>query len=112
MLNSLKDTAAAYGATAEITELGACPAASMTKTSSQMVIDSIVRTHGQEAVAKDCGGGGEDFHYYKMHKPTMKAAYFGLGVGATPGLHAATMHFDPQYLPMGVDVMVSMWWNT
>lgn len=100
--------ATGYGATATISELGACPAAEYDDDLKQMVIESIVRTHGQEAVAKDCGGGGEDFHYYKMHKPTMKAAYFGLGVGATPGLHAATMHFDPKYLPMGVDVMVDV----
>lgn len=101
-------TAEAYGATATIEELGACPAAEYDDDFKQMVIESVVRTHGEQALAPACGGGGEDFHYYKMHKPEMKSAYFGLGVGATPGLHAATMHFDPQYLPMGVDVMVDV----
>ena len=38
----------------------------------------------------------------------MKAAYFGVGVGAEPGLHAATMHFDDSHLVMGVDVFEKM----
>ena len=104
----VQGTAEAYGSTATISELGFCPAAEYDEDFKQMVAESIVRTQGEDALAPACGGGGEDFHYYKMHKPTMKAAYFGLGVGATPGLHAATMHFDPQYLPMGVDVMVDV----
>lgn len=101
-------TAQAYGATATISEGGACPAAEYDDGFKAMVIESIVRTQGEDALAPACGGGGEDFHYYKMHKPSIKSAYFGLGVGATPGLHAADMHFDPKYLPMGVDVMVDV----
>ena len=66
-------------------------------------------THStEEALAKDCGGGGEDFHNFKMAKPSIKAAYFGVGVGATPGLHAANMSFDPKYLENGVKVFVDM----
>lgn len=38
----------------------------------------------------------------------MKAAYFGVGVGATPGLHAATMHFDDSLLKLGVNVFENM----
>lgn len=43
-----------------------------------------------------------------MAKPSIKAAYFGVGVGATPGLHAANMSFDPKYLENGVKVFVDM----
>ena len=39
---------------------------------------------------------------------TFKAAYFGLGVGATPGLHNADMHFDPKYLINGVNITVEV----
>lgn len=41
---------------------------------------------------------------YKLARPEIKAAYFGVGVGATPGLHASTMHFDDTLLPLGVAV--------
>ena len=59
-------------------------------------------------MATDCGGGGEDFHYFKQTKPHMKAAYFGLGAGCTPGLHARNMTFDTAQLAKGVKVLVAM----
>ena len=63
---------------------------------------------GPDKLSKPCGGGGEDFHHFKLHKPSIKAAYFGVGVGAEPGLHNATMHFDDSKLTIGVDVFVDM----
>lgn len=50
------------------------------------------------------GGGGEDFHNYKLARPEIKAAYFGVGVGAAAGTSASTMHFDDTLLPLGVAV--------
>lgn len=38
----------------------------------------------------------------------MKAAYFGLGAGCTPGLHARNMTFDTAQLSKGVKVLVAM----
>ena len=68
------------------------------------VAEAIKETAGPDKLAPDCGGGGEDFHNYKLARPEIKAAYFGVGVGATPGLHASTMHFDDTLLPLGVAV--------
>jgi amidohydrolase len=48
-----------------------------------------------------CGGGGEDFHFFKTKKPSTKTAYFGIGVGATPGLHDRNMTLEEKYLPNG-----------
>ena len=101
-------TAEAFGATAVISEGGNCPAAEYDEDFKQMVRESIVNVCGEGAVAKDCGGGGEDFHFFKMAKPSVKAAYFGLGVGATPGLHNAEMHFEPKYLMNGVNITVDI----
>ena len=105
---AVENTAAAFGATAVVTERGSCPAAEYDEDFKAMVAESIVSLFGKEALAKDCGGGGEDFHNFKMAKPSIKAAYFGVGVGATPGLHAANMSFDPKYLENGVKVFVDM----
>lgn len=102
------NTAAAFGAKAVIKERGCCPAAEYDEDFKQMVADSIVKICGKGGLAKDCGGGGEDFHNFKVAKPSIKAAYFGVGVGATPGLHAANMTFDPQYLATGVKIFVDM----
>ncbi|EJW93876.1 amidohydrolase amhX, partial [gut metagenome] len=67
-----------------------------------------VRVAGEKALAAPCGGGGEDFHYYKLSKPTVKAAYFGVGVGATPGLHNVNMTFESRRLQLGTDVFVEI----
>lgn len=99
-------SAEALGATASFKWTGECPAADYDKDFKALVADSIVETVGEEHMASDCGGGGEDFHYFKLRKPTIKSAYFGLGVGATPGLHNADMHFDPKFLANGVEVFV------
>lgn len=96
--------AAAWGAEADVILNDVCPACWYDDDFTAEVADAIRETAGAENLAPDCGGGGEDFHFYKLARPEMKAAYFGVGVGATPGLHAATMHFDDTLLPLGTAV--------
>ncbi len=101
---AIEYAAKAHGAEAEIETLITCPAAVYDEDFKAEVGDAICEVLGDDALAADCGGGGEDFHCYKLAKPSMKAAYFGVGVGATPGLHAPNMTFDPKYLINGVKV--------
>lgn len=101
-------TALALGATAQVDDTHYCPAAIYTPELKAEVGEVIQTLFGPEALQPDCAGGGEDFHFYKLHKPTMQVAYFGVGVGATPGLHAANMQFDDSLLIKGTDVMVEM----
>lgn len=98
----------AHATEAEVTveTPGLCPAAEYDDDLVEEIAQSIRDTAGAENLAKDCGGGGEDFHCFKMAKPSLKTAYFGVGVGATPGLHAPDMTFDESYLPLGVNVFV------
>lgn len=63
---------------------------------------------GVGRLVRDCGGGGEDFHFYAKERPQIRAAYFGIGVGCEPGLHHRNMHFDPVYLENGVKVLTAM----
>ena len=97
-------TAAAYGAEAEVILRDQSPACLYDDDFVAEVAEAIKETAGPDQLAPDCGGGGEDFHNYKLARPEIKAAYFGVGVGATPGLHASTMHFDDTLLPLGVAV--------
>lgn len=99
-------TAQATGAEA-IFERGLfCPAADYDEALTAEIADCIKTVAGADKLAKPCGGGGEDFHHYRLSRPELPAAYFGVGVGATPGLHAANMSFDEQYLPLGTQVFV------
>ena len=87
---------------------GVIPAAIYDEDLVAEVAQTIKEELGADKLAPDCGGGGEDFHYFKQTKPHMKAAYFGLGAGCTPGLHARNMTFDTEQLAKGVKVLVAM----
>lgn len=58
-------------------------------------------------LAPNCGGGGEDFNFYKTAMPKLRTGFFGVGVGVTPGLHNRDMHFDDTLLPVGAAVFTA-----
>lgn len=97
-------TAQAYGGTVETKQIDYCPASDYDPALVSMIKDCIVNELGPEGLAPASGGGGEDFHFYKVKKPSVRTAYFGVGVGAEPGLHKRDMHFQTQYLENGVRI--------
>ena len=105
LLAAAQHGAASVGATAEVVRIGGSPAAEYDKEVVADVTEVIKDVVGEDHFAGDCGGGGEDFHYFKQMKPSIKNAYFGVGVGCEPGLHNRNMHFDPKYLINGVEVL-------
>ena len=98
--------AAAYGATVDMKFSTICPAADYDPEISAELAECIKEVVGADKLSANCGGGGEDFHKYKLAKPEMKYGYFGVGVGVTPGLHKVNMTFDDTLLPMGAAVLV------
>lgn len=50
--------------------------------------------------------GGEDFFYYKRHKPSIKAGFFGLGCDLKPGLHHPAMSFNKDALENSVKIFL------
>ncbi len=104
----VENTGRAFGGEATIAFRQFCPAAVYDEALKAEVAECICETVGADNLAKDCGGGGEDFHFFKLERPKLRAAYFGVGVGAEPGLHAPDMHFDDTKLPLGVDVFEKM----
>lgn len=106
MTKAIQLSAEAAGATAEVRYGTQCPAADYDEALTEEIADVIRTVVGPDKLARPCGGGGEDFHHYRLARPGLPAAYFGVGVGAAPGLHAATMDFEEKYLPMGTAVFV------
>ncbi len=99
--------AASVGATASATVLGGCPAAEYDKELTELLARSIVNVLGEEGLLPPTiTPGGEDFHFYVEKKPSLRAAYFGLGVDLTPGLHHPEMCFDQTALVNGVDILL------
>lgn len=101
--------AAANGAKSEVFFPGAIlPASDYDDDLKAELAEEIKKVVGEDKFVPECSAGGEDFHFYKKFNPSMKTAYFGVGVGAAPGLHHRAMSFDPCYLPNGVKVLVAM----
>lgn len=84
-----------------------CPGPDYDKELMKTMDETIKEQFGEQALAAPCGGGGEDFHFYKHSKPELRTVYFGIGAGATPGLHDRHMTFDDSILPSGSDLVVA-----
>ena len=103
---AITNACACVNVTCEITfPGGVIPAAVYDEDLVDQVRKTIGEVLGEEKVAKDCGGGGEDFHYFKQKKPELHAAYVGVGTGVTPGLHDPRMTMNPESLRNGVKVL-------
>ena len=49
--------------------------------------------------------GGEDFHFYTLKRPSVKASMLGLGCGLSPGLHHPQMSFNQESLIGGIEIL-------
>lgn len=50
--------------------------------------------------------GGDDFHFYTIKKPDLKATMLAIGCGLKPGLHHPKMTFDHKVMPVASDILV------
>lgn len=56
--------------------------------------------------------GGEDFHFYTLKRPSVKASMLGLGCGLAPGLHHPKMTFNEESLIGGIEILARAVKNT
>ena len=108
MKRMAQSTALGFGGTSEWTQIDYCPASDYDSELVGMIEDCIDAAVGSDKLRPAVGGGGEDFHFFKISRPSIKTAYFGVGVGAEPALHNQNMHFDPKYLHAGVQVWLKL----
>lgn len=73
----------------------------------RIMAEAIVETVGEERMVRTiCTPGGEDFHFYAVHRPTIKSTMLGLGCGLTPGLHHPQMTFNEESLMTGIEILM------
>lgn len=100
--------AATVGATVDVTNYFAIPAAEYSNEAIELLSEAIVDVFGEDGLCPPIHtAGGEDFHYYIKQKPSIKAGYFGLGCDLTPGLHHPSMKFNKEALEQGKNVLIS-----
>ncbi|MEK4231015.1 M20 peptidase aminoacylase family protein [Solibacillus sp. FSL H8-0538] len=95
-----------HGVKVHVTEVSSIVAAEVDEHAqeilSQAIIDVVGEEHLQPAIHTP---GGEDFHYYAVKRPRLKATMLGLGCGLSPGLHHPNMTFNEQRLITGIEIL-------
>ncbi|SDE79501.1 amidohydrolase [Bhargavaea beijingensis] len=67
---------------------------------------AIVRTIGENNLTEPIvTPGGDDFHFYTINRPHLKATMVGLGCGLAPGLHHPDMTFNPEAMMNGIEIL-------
>jgi amidohydrolase len=76
-------------------------------TAVEMMAQAIIKTVGEPfLVPPIVTPGGEDFHYYTLKRPSVKATMLGLGCDLSPGLHHPEMTFNRNSLLTGIEILV------
>ncbi|MBM7714068.1 amidohydrolase [Bacillus thermophilus] len=81
-------------------------AAKVDEEAKDIMAEAIQQSIGAENVLPpSLTPGGEDFHFYSVKRPKVKATMLGLGCGLTPGLHHPKMTFDRKALIAGTEIL-------
>lgn len=71
-----------------------------------IMTEAIVAVLGEDKLKEPLvTTGGDDFHFYKIKKPELKATMLGLGCGLAPGLHHPNMSFNHDSMMDGVNIL-------
>lgn len=82
------------------------PGAEVSQTAANMAKNAIIEALGEGHLADEITTpGSDDFHFYTVKKPELKAAMIGIGANLTPGLHHPKMTFDRSALIDAVKVL-------
>lgn len=108
-LPAIEGAAASIGATVEIRDSFRIPAAELHDEATALLAESISAVLGESnCVEPIYTPGGEDFFFYTVEKPSLKAGFFGLGCNLRPGLHHPDMSFDTSALENGVSIWLDL----
>ncbi|KGX86351.1 M20 peptidase aminoacylase family protein [Pontibacillus litoralis] len=75
--------------------------------------EAICETLGEEKVdPRLVSPGGDDFHFYTIKRPNIKATMLGLGCDLQPGLHHPQMEFNHKSMIHGVKILTNAIFQT
>jgi amidohydrolase len=88
-------------------------AAIVDKDAQKFMEKAIKETLGHEKLVQPAfTSGGEDFHFYTIKKPNLKATMLGLGCDLNPGLHHPKMTFNHEAIFSGIEILTRAIMNT
>lgn len=84
------------------------PAAEVSEQAVELATAGILEVVGEEGYAPPVvTAGSDDFHFYTIHRPEVKAAMIGIGADLQPGLHHPNMTFNREALQIGARVLAA-----
>src|SRR5699024_4910158 len=88
-------------------EVGANVAAAVLDADAVSVMrEAIIESAGEENTSQVIATtGGDDFHFYTIKRPELKATMLAIGCDLEPGLHHPHMTFDHEVIPKAVEIM-------
>lgn len=104
----IQSIGALYNTSIEIQWFDETPGAVVSPDAAKIAELSIIEALGKDALAEEVQTpGSDDFHYYTILKPELKAAMIGVGANLAPGLHHPKMSFDELALFDGIKVVAT-----
>lgn len=105
VLDIIKNAKEIYHTNVEITNDFGIVAAESSEGAQEFAAKAIENVLGSEKLTPPViTPGGDDFHFYKVNKPHLKATMIGLGCDLAPGLHHPYMHFEIDSLLNGISI--------
>jgi amidohydrolase len=102
-INSLKDL---YGVDIEWNWSDFTPGAEVSADAEAIAEEAILNVAGREVLAPPViTSGSDDFHFYTIKNPKLKATMIGVGADLQPGLHHPKMTFNPSSLDIGARIL-------
>lgn len=103
---SIQDIATLYGTSIDVEWTDYTPAAEVSDEAVAIACEAIVEVLGEDSYAPDVvTSGSDDFHFYTIRNPELKATMIGLGADLGPGLHHPEMIFNRDALDTGARVL-------
>lgn len=108
-VRAITQACAAIQAEAKVWVSRGVPAAEVSEPAVACARRAITQVLGETGLAGPVASpGGDDFHCYMKHKPSLKATYIGLGCDAVPGLHHPDLHFQLESLLTGTRLYLNL----
>ncbi|MYL49309.1 amidohydrolase [Halobacillus litoralis] len=96
-----------HGTGVQVDEKAQVPAAVINEEAASYLEQGILKVRGEDALKPAIQTtGGDDFHFYTIRKPELKASMLAVGCDLQPGLHHPHMTFDQSAMPDASRVLV------
>lgn len=98
-----------FGATITLRHGAKMVAAEVNDEAKELMAQAIADALGEKGLRPaPVSPGAEDFHFYTVERPHIKATMLALGCDLTPGLHHPQMKFERDALLKGVEILAQV----